>query len=85
MIRFKIDATALHAAAQRVTDPVPFLLEKLKNVTQPRSGWQARCPAHHDDRASLSITKGDDDRALVHCHAGCSVLEICHALGIGRG
>lgn len=36
------------------------------------SGWMARCPAHEDGTPSLSITKTDDGRLLVHCHAGCS-------------
>ena len=35
-------------------------------------GWTAKCPAHEDQRASLSIGKGDDGRFLFKCHAGCS-------------
>lgn len=41
----------------------------------------AKCPAHEDNRASLSV-KCADDKILVHCHAGCSVDSICAALGI---
>jgi len=40
------------------------------------SGWVARCPAHEDRRASLSISEGDDGRVLVKCHAGCSLSAI---------
>jgi hypothetical protein len=37
--------------------------------------WKARCPAHDDRRASLSI--GDGDRGIVvHCHAGCSQADV---------
>ena len=45
-------------------------------------GWTARCPAHEDNRASLSIGAGDDGRVLVHCHAGCTTEAIAAALGL---
>jgi putative DNA primase/helicase len=37
------------------------------------AGWLAKCPAHDDNRASLSIGEGRDGRVLVRCHAGCDV------------
>lgn len=49
---------------------------------QAGKGWSARCPAHEDRRASLSIAEGDDGRALVHCHAGCAPDAICAAVGL---
>src|ERR1700733_3375146 len=45
-------------------------------------GWTAQCPAHDDRNASLSLGAGDDERALLHCHAGCSTEEIVAALGL---
>lgn len=45
-------------------------------------GWSARCPAHEDRRPSLSISEGDDGKALVKCHAGCTVNAVCDALGM---
>ena len=33
-------------------------------------GWTARCPAHDDRTPSLSIRDADDNKVLVHCHAG---------------
>ncbi|MGO8906430.1 MAG: hypothetical protein ACLQMH_12525 [Solirubrobacteraceae bacterium] len=42
----------------------------------------ARCPAHEDRNASLSVGVGRDGRALVHCHAGCDVLDVLDALGL---
>ena len=45
-------------------------------------GWSARCPAHEDRRPSLSVSEGDDGRALVRCHAGCTVDAICNAVGL---
>jgi putative DNA primase/helicase len=46
------------------------------------SGWMARCPAHDDRRASLSVNQGGDGRILVHCHAGCSTEQVVAALGL---
>ena len=58
------------------------VLARLPDARQSGSGWQATCPAHEDNVASLSISKGDDGRALLHCHAGCSIDRICDALGL---
>jgi len=43
--------------------------------------WQARCPAHDDRTASLSIARGDDGRVLLKCHAGCATSAIASAVG----
>jgi putative DNA primase/helicase len=65
------------------TDPVRELLGHLDGVKSAGQGkWAARCPAHDDHRASLSITTGDDGRALLRCHAGCAVNDICAKLGM---
>jgi hypothetical protein len=45
-------------------------------------GYIVQCPAHDDRQASLSISTGDDGRALLCCHAGCSTDEIVAALGL---
>src|SRR5262249_37860796 len=45
-------------------------------------GWSARCPAHEDRKASLSISAGDDGRALVKCHAGCATSAILAVVGL---
>jgi hypothetical protein len=47
------------------------------------AGWSCRCPAHDDRDPSLSIDAGDDGRALVNCHAGCTVDAVCGAIGLG--
>ena len=62
--------------------PVERLLAKLPDAKQAGKGWSARCPAHEDRRASLSIGEGEDDRALVKCHAGCKPDAICTAVGL---
>ncbi len=46
------------------------------------AGWSAKCPAHEDRRASLSIGEGDDGRALLKCHAGCGLGAILDKLGL---
>ncbi|NNN00044.1 MAG: hypothetical protein HKL91_09625 [Candidatus Eremiobacteraeota bacterium] len=58
------------------------LLQRLHGVRQSRDAWIARCPAHDDRSPSLSIKEGRDGRILVRCWAGCSLPEICSALGI---
>lgn len=45
------------------------------------SGWEARCPAHDDQHASLTIRDGDRS-VLVKCHAGCAFPAILAALGL---
>ncbi len=64
-------------------DPVREIFLRIKSAKATGSGqWQACCPSHDDNKASLSIKRGDDGRALLHCHAGCSVKDVCKALGI---
>jgi len=62
--------------------PVELLLSKLPDAKQNGCGWMSRCPAHDDRQPSLSISAGDDGRALVHCHAGCAAEAIVTALGL---
>jgi hypothetical protein len=49
---------------------------------QTGGGWIARCPAHEDSHASLSIGEGTDRRVLLKCHAGCPVTAIVASLGL---
>jgi hypothetical protein len=66
-----------------LNDPVQRLLGLLHGVKPGGEGqWAACCPAHDDGHASLSVSRGDDGRALVHCHAGCTPEAICKALGL---
>lgn len=65
--------------------PVELVLSKLPDARRRGNGWMAPCPAHDDRRPSLCITTGDDGRALVHCHAGCTPDAIVGALGLKLG
>jgi hypothetical protein len=62
--------------------PVETLLAKLPGAKRAGKGWSARCPAHEDGKASLSVSAGDDGTALVKCHAGCDTSAILAAVGL---
>jgi hypothetical protein len=54
------------------------LLHKLDGVRRTGTDrWIAKCPAHDDRRASLSIRELNDGRALLHDFAGCGVARKC--------
>ena len=62
--------------------PVLRVLDRLHNIVELSSGWSALCPAHDDNANSLSISQGEDGRALIHCHAGCEFNDVVAALGL---
>ena len=62
--------------------PVELVLSKLPDAKANGHGWQSRCPAHDDQNPSLSVSEGDDGRALLKCHAGCPTEDVVAALGI---
>lgn len=57
------------------------LLPTLRKLRKAGQGWMACCPAHEDRSPSLSLRKGHTGW-LVRCWAGCTLDEICRALGI---
>ena len=57
------------------------ILKRLDVVSETSNGWQARCPAHDDDRPSLSIGE-DGGKTLLHCQAGCETEDIVKAMGL---
>ena len=62
--------------------PVAGLVSRIGAVHRNNDTWTARCPGHEDRHASLSLSQGDDGRALLHCHAGCETEQIVVALGL---
>ena len=58
------------------------ILSRLNGVKPCGNGWKALCPAHDDQKQSLHVSEGKDGRILAYCHAGCSINDICQALGI---
>jgi putative DNA primase/helicase len=62
---------------------VDALRDAGKNVTVTSDKATAQCPAHDDNRASLSLGPRRDGKGVVaHCHAGCQILDIIAALGL---
>ena len=57
-------------------------LDDFKDLLEGVRGNKARCPAHDDSTASLTLAEGDDGRILVTCWAGCELRDICDSLGI---
>lgn len=54
-------------------------------VADVRAGAKARdvrCPAHDDQRQSLSVTLGRNGWVLLHCHAGCHFEDVKRASGL---
>jgi hypothetical protein len=58
------------------------ILPLLSGVRKGGAGHVAKCPAHDDQNASLSISAGDDGRTLLKCHAGCDFTAICAAIQV---
>lgn len=54
---------------------------RLDGVHASGDGFAAKCPAHEDRRASLSITDGDKGVVLL-CHAGCPTEDVVRAKGL---
>jgi hypothetical protein len=67
---------------RRAAAPVELILSCLDGVRRSGSGWVASCPAHDDRLPSLKVDEGEDGRALIFCHAGCSNESILDALGL---
>ena len=59
------------------------VLSKLGSYKKDTNGWIATCPAHKDDKPSLSI-KEDNGKAILHCFAGCEYVQVVQALGLNE-
>jgi Toprim-like len=63
-------------------DALELILGKLDGV-RPRGGyWMARCPAHDDGEASLSVKRGTEQPVILHCFAECERDAILDAIGL---
>lgn len=59
-----------------------LILPRLDAVKKSGGGFMARCPAHDDGKASLSISPGRDHPVVLHCHANCDPDDILARLGL---
>ncbi|MGZ4172653.1 MAG: hypothetical protein ACXVRN_14925, partial [Solirubrobacteraceae bacterium] len=70
-------------------DPLRTVYDALERAgCQPRGPqhkFTARCPAHDDRNASLSVGVGADGRALIWCHAGCPTEDVVATLDLAWG
>ena len=64
---------------------VDMILSRLEKVRPSGKGFTARCPAHEDRTASLSVTQGADGRLLIHCFASCPTADVLGAVGLSVG
>jgi hypothetical protein len=62
--------------------PLDLVLERLEGVKKRGADYQALCPAHDDQDPSLSVSQGEDGRALLKCFAGCKTEDVVAALGL---
>lgn len=60
------------------------ILARLDGVRGHDGQYMARCPAHEDKKASLSVASGQDGRILLKCQAGCSCRDVVAALGLSE-
>ena len=74
----------MSTAAMTIHERIQDLLARLQDVVVEKEGvqWNALCPAHDDSRRSLSVGIGDDERLILHCHAGCTSAAVMLATGL---
>ena len=58
------------------------VLTLLEGVRPCGRGWEAYCPSHADRKPSLTIGLGQNGRVLLHCFAGCEVVDILGRLSL---
>jgi hypothetical protein len=64
-------------------EALDLVLGKLDAVRpQPGGRYMARCPAHEDGNASLSVGRGTEQPVVLHCHAGCETADVLAAIGL---
>ena len=56
--------------------------DRVRKSTARRNAWTCKCPAHEDRGPSLSVAETDDGRILLHCFAGCDVVDVVAAAGL---
>lgn len=59
-----------------------ILLPRLEGIRLSGGQYSARCPAHDDSRASLSIAEGKEQPVVLNCFAGCHPDDILAKLGL---
>ena len=68
--------------SSNATGPVGVVLSRLEGARKSGNGYLARCPAHRDRSASLSVALGRNGACILKCFAGCDTLSVLHAIGL---
>jgi hypothetical protein len=63
-------------------NPVELLLQRLEGVQKSGKGWRALCPSCGGRARKLSITEGDDGRALMTCFGCHDTRAVLAAIGL---
>jgi DNA polymerase-1 len=71
-----------HASKNEGDTPWHLVLSRLDHAHQSGATVTARCPAHDDQRNSLSVGRDEDGTVLLHCFVGCTAEQIVVALGL---
>ena len=61
-------------------DAYKNLLSRLKGAKPSGNGQIALCPAHEDQRVSLSVNQSGDGTLLLKCFAGCTTEAVLKAI-----
>jgi len=71
------------ALSSDALSPIEMIRQRLELTETAEGQWEARCPAHDDNRPSLSVTVLTKSGIVgVYCHAGCEPGDIVGALGL---
>lgn len=65
-----------------MNDALALVLSKCEGVRKHGGYWMARCPAHDDREASLSVSEGSEHPVVIKCHAGCPPEAVLDAWGL---
>lgn len=64
--------------------PIEKLRQRLELIQTSDRQWEAKCPAHDDNRESLCVGQLTGDGKLgIKCQAGCETKDVLAAIGLG--
>lgn len=64
-----------------MSEQLEAVIARLDGVRRTSRGCSAKCPAHSDRTASLSVADGEHGVVLT-CYAGCAPLDVLTAIGL---
>lgn len=62
-------------------------LDGVKRCSPPEgmiSQYMAKCPAHDDKKASLSVGESREGKTVIYCQAGCDTVDVLNAMGLTK-